>query len=97
MALTSWPQVKDLTKLGRDIKSTIIVDNSPTSYMLQPKNAVPIRSWFDDPADRELDLLRTQLERIAEVDDVIPALKVLQEQMLAQYQAEDSAWNRHGM
>mmetsp|Transcript_6436 Transcript_6436/g.14860 ORF Transcript_6436/g.14860 Transcript_6436/m.14860 type:complete len:270 (+) Transcript_6436:178-987(+) len=89
--------VKDLSKLGRDIKSTIIVDNSPTSYMLQPKNAVPIRSWFDDPTDRELDLLQPQLDKIAMVDDVLPALKVLQETMLAQYQAEDSAWNRHNM
>lgn len=44
--------------------------------MLQPKNAVPIRSWFDDPTDRELALLMPHLERLAEVDDVLPHLKV---------------------
>jgi len=41
--------VKDLSKLGRDLKSTIIIDNSPISYRLHPHNAVPIKTWFDDP------------------------------------------------
>jgi len=65
--------------------------------MLQPKNAVPIRSWFDDQADKELDLLIPELEKLAACENVIPQLKVLQEQMLAQYQAEDSAWSRQNI
>ena len=32
--------VKDLNKLGRDLKKIIIVDNSPASYIFQPDNAV---------------------------------------------------------
>ena len=34
--------IKDLSKLGRDLKNVIIVDNCPTSYLLQPENAIPI-------------------------------------------------------
>jgi RNA polymerase II subunit A small phosphatase-like protein len=46
--------VKDLRKLNRKLKDTIIVDNSPPSYLFQPANAVPIASWFDDKSDTQL-------------------------------------------
>jgi carboxy-terminal domain RNA polymerase II polypeptide A small phosphatase len=46
--------VKDLQCLGRDLAHTIIVDNSPHSYVFQPENAVPIGTFIDDPEDREL-------------------------------------------
>jgi len=46
--------VKDLRKLNRKLKNTIIVDNSPPSYLFQPANAVPIASWFDDQSDTQL-------------------------------------------
>jgi TFIIF-interacting CTD phosphatase-like protein len=36
--------VKDLNKLGRDLHSVIIVDNSPASYIFHPDNAVCIKS-----------------------------------------------------
>ena len=34
--------IKDLNKLGRDLKKVIIVDNLPESYCLQPKNWINI-------------------------------------------------------
>lgn len=46
--------VKDLSQLGRDLKDTIIIDNSPTSYIFHPQHAVPISSWFSDAHDNEL-------------------------------------------
>eukprot|EP00743_Colponemidia_sp_Colp-15_P000953 GILK01001052.1.p1 GENE.GILK01001052.1~~GILK01001052.1.p1 ORF type:complete len:379 (+),score=73.57 GILK01001052.1:280-1416(+) len=66
--------VKDLARLGRDLKSQIIIDNSPISYSFQPGNAIPIKSWFDDPYDRELYDLIPILEAMAMVDDVVEVL-----------------------
>ncbi|KAL4426656.1 hypothetical protein ABPG77_004712 [Micractinium sp. CCAP 211/92] len=44
--------VKDLQCLGRDLGQTIIVDNSPHSYMFQPENALPIGTFIDDMQDQ---------------------------------------------
>jgi RNA polymerase II subunit A small phosphatase-like protein len=38
--------------------------------MLQPSNAVPITSWFDDPTDRELIDLIPFLSDLNMMDDV---------------------------
>ena len=37
--------------MGRDLDRTIIIDNSPASYLFQPQNAIPCSSWFDDKND----------------------------------------------
>lgn len=34
---------QDLTRLGRDLKKVIIVDNSPASYAFHPDNAVGLK------------------------------------------------------
>jgi len=40
--------VKDLSELGRDLRDVLIIDNSPTAYLFQPDNALPITSWYED-------------------------------------------------
>ena len=62
--------VKDLSKLGRDLKDVVIVDNSPSAYMFQPENAIPISSWYQDASDRELFKTIAFLTKLAKVDDV---------------------------
>lgn len=62
--------VKDMTRLGRAMTDIIIVDNSPVAYMLQPENAMPIVSWYDDPSDRQLTRVGNLLERLAYEPDV---------------------------
>ena len=57
--------VKDLSRLGRPLQRTIIIDNSPASYYFQPENAVPVTSWFDDQNDRLLKDIIPDMERIA--------------------------------
>lgn len=67
--------VKDLTRLGRNMKDVIIVDNSPVAYLFQPENAIPIKSWYEDPNDTELVRLSHILERLAYEDDVRKVIK----------------------
>ena len=67
--------VKDLKRLGRDIKDIVIVDNSPLSYLLNPENGLPILSWFDDKNDKELYNIIPILDFLAEVHDVREHIK----------------------
>mmetsp|Transcript_5740 Transcript_5740/g.14588 ORF Transcript_5740/g.14588 Transcript_5740/m.14588 type:complete len:239 (-) Transcript_5740:307-1023(-) len=62
--------VKDLGRLGRDLKRTIIVDNSPVSYQWHRRNAMAIISWFDDETDVELREMQPFLEDLTKVEDV---------------------------
>jgi RNA polymerase II subunit A small phosphatase-like protein len=69
---------QDLSQIGRDLKDTIIIDNSPTSYIFHPQHAVPISSWFSDAHDNELLDLIPVLEDLAgsQVSDVSLVLDV---------------------
>lgn len=62
--------VKDLSLLDRDLTQAIIVDNSPSSYIFHPENAIDCSSFIDDPADRELDQIGAFLAGIKDIDDV---------------------------
>lgn len=44
------------------------------SYLYQPDNALPIKSWFQDSQDRELLELIPVLEYLADLDDVTKTL-----------------------
>lgn len=62
--------IKDLSRLGRDLDSTLIIDNSPHSYAFHPKHALPILSWFDDRQDTELIDMIPFLKSLTEIDNV---------------------------
>lgn len=62
--------VKDMARLGRDLANVIIIDNSPTSFLFQPENAIPSISWMEDKNDRELLDFVPILEKLASVNDV---------------------------
>lgn len=62
--------VKDLSCLGRDLAHTIIVDNSPHSYVFQPSNAVPIGTFIDNMEDQELLEIMPLLLQVEQYDDV---------------------------
>ena len=58
--------LKDLSRLGRDIKRMIIVDNIPENFQLQQDNGIFITSWFEDAADTALDELCSILKDIGQ-------------------------------
>ena len=62
--------VKDLSRLGRKLEHTVIVDNSPASFLLQPDHGIPIKSWFSDINDRELFHLQDSLDHFVDADTV---------------------------
>mmetsp|Transcript_22762 Transcript_22762/g.52878 ORF Transcript_22762/g.52878 Transcript_22762/m.52878 type:complete len:361 (-) Transcript_22762:251-1333(-) len=73
--------VKDLSRLGRNVRQCIVVDNSPAAYRLQRLNAIPISSWFSSPDDRELSDMMDHLRAMADTEDVTPSLKKLRRKL----------------
>jgi RNA polymerase II subunit A small phosphatase-like protein len=62
--------VKDMSLINRDLKQSIIIDNSPSSYMFHPENAIDCSSFIDDPHDCELAHIGKFLFGIKDVEDV---------------------------
>lgn len=64
--------IKNLSQIGRPLADSIIIDNSPASYIFHPQHSIPISSWFSDTHDNELLDLLPFLEDILKnnVDDV---------------------------
>lgn len=81
---------KDLSRLNRDLARTIIIDNSPESYLLQPENAIPIKSFFGDNNDTSLLDLIPFLKDIVKEDvaDVRSVLKKCHLKVLVRLPAE---------
>lgn len=64
--------VKDISKLGRDLKRVIIIDNVWENFTLQSRNGIYIKTWEKDDKDTCLiDLLDILKEIVREnVPDV---------------------------
>ena len=56
------------------MKDAIIIDNSPTAYMLQPECGLPIVSWYDDPHDRALYDYIPLLTEMSKINDMREAI-----------------------
>lgn len=71
--------VKDMSEIGRRIEDVLIIDNSPTAYLFQPENALPISSWYEDKSDRCLYDYMPFLKHLTKVNDVREVLKPVME------------------
>ena len=76
--------MKDLSRIGRDLSKTIIVDNIAENFQLQPDNGIFIKTWIDDMNDTALLELAPLLKQIVnkKVPDVRDALRKFRDQML---------------
>lgn len=75
--------IKDLSALGRNLDNVVIVDNSPISYQFQPDNAVPIKSWLDNPNDDMLVKVMEILEGLVRVKSIPRIIKKLKNDTVA--------------
>lgn len=58
--------VKDLSRLGRNLSKTIIVDNIRDNFERQKDNGIEILTWLFDPQDRELNKLGQFLTNLSQ-------------------------------
>jgi len=77
--------VKDLSRLGRDLSHTIIVDNMEQNYKLQPENGITIRPfWGKDANDMALvDLMRILMEIAKKNMDVRAGISYYKEDIIS--------------
>ncbi|MCO5605242.1 hypothetical protein L7F22_059422 [Adiantum nelumboides] len=68
--------VKDLSVLGRDLRRTVIIDNNPFSFVLQPLNGIPCVPFTGEHSDDQqlLGVLLPLLQYLSSQDDIRPAL-----------------------
>jgi len=62
--------IKDLKRLNRPLKDLIIVDNSPLAYAFNAENGLPIKTWYDNRNDTELNKILPLLIFLSNVKDV---------------------------
>jgi CTD small phosphatase-like protein 2 len=84
--------VKDLSRIGRDLSRTVIVDNVAENFTLQKDNGIFIKTWFNDGSDTAFEQLSELLSTlvIKGVSDVRTALRSFRDQMLRLIAAGDS-------
>jgi TFIIF-interacting CTD phosphatase-like protein len=50
--------IKDLSRLGRPLTRTVIIDNEAENYLLHKENGIRIADWLgNDPKDQELNII----------------------------------------
>jgi len=97
--LQTGSYAKDLAALGRRLERTVLVDDSSSSFMMQPDNGIPITAFLGDPADRDLVRILHLLRHLHEEgEDVRPFLRErfrVQEQLLERVRDMRSSMSRH--
>ena len=76
--------LKDLNKIGRDIKKVCIIDNDKNNFKLHEENGIEIKEFLGEQDDNELDLLGDLLMSIIEsnADDIRPVIKDIKNKMI---------------
>ena len=82
-SLTGITFCKDLSKIGRDLSKTLIVDNLADNFKLQQNNGILISTWIDDMKDTQLNDLGKIFKNLIEKkpNDLRPIIKKFKEDM----------------
>jgi Dullard-like phosphatase family protein len=80
---------KDLSRLGRDLDKTLIIDNVQENFMMQPNNGIFIATWYDDAQDQALLDLMPLLEELLMTRVRVPDI-------LAKYRDQIPTWAGFG-
>ena len=75
--------IKDLSKIGRSLQKTIIIDNLAENFLLQKDSGIFIKTWLSDQNDTQLRDLIPLLKEIVvrEVKDVRVSLRKFRDQL----------------
>ncbi|KAK9836188.1 hypothetical protein WJX81_007747 [Elliptochloris bilobata] len=74
-ACAAYPCLKDLSRLGRDLRRCVLVDDTPLAFLAQPDNGIPIFNFRGDVDDRVLvEAILPLLATLAAAPDVRPVL-----------------------
>lgn len=66
-----YPCIKDLSRLGRDLRRCVLVDDTPLAFFKQPDLGIPVLQFRGDPDDRLLnEAVVPLLESLIHVPDV---------------------------
>ena len=86
--------LKDLSKLGRDITKTCIIDNNKDNFELQPQNGLHISTFIGEQNDNELLLLCNDLMKIVKSNkkDIRPIIKEINDAMNKRYLQDGSSF-----
>jgi Dullard-like phosphatase family protein len=67
--------LKDLSAVLSDLSRTVLVDNNPISFGVQPSNGIPVPNFYSDSSDSHLVEVMKTLDVLADSDsDVRPQL-----------------------
>lgn len=80
-SITGCNVYKDLSKIGRDLSKTIIIDNLRENFKLQPNNGLFIKTWTSDVNDIQFRDLKKILKDIVilNVNDVREIIQKINE------------------
>ena len=77
--------IKDLSKIGRDLSKTLIVDNLPHSFKFQHENGILISSFYGDDNDEDkalIELKKILMKIYQENDDVRKSIFKFKEEII---------------
>jgi len=69
-------RLKDLRLLGRNMKRTMLIDNSIVAVRAAPNNTLLVEDFYGDPFDEQLESIWDFVAALDDLSDIRPAIKL---------------------